>query len=206
MVETLESIAEEIRKCRKCDLWKTKTNYVPGEGSDRAKIVFVGEAPGREEDRQGRPFVGNAGKLLDELLASIGLRREDVFITNVLKCRPPGNRDPRPEEVEACSPYLVRQLNVIKPDVIVCLGRHSSSFVFELFGLKFRGISRERGEVRKVNSWGKEVYVVPVYHPAAALYRPQLKEILFEDFKKIGGLIKARKTKKNSTLSDFGLC
>ncbi len=200
--ETLKDIEEEIRNCKKCELWKSKTNYVPGEGKEDAEVVFIGEAPGREEDKQGRPFVGNAGKLLNELLESIGLRREDVFIGNVLKCRPPNNRDPKPEEIEACSPYLIRQLNVIKPDVIVCLGRHSASFIFDLFGLKFRGISRERGEVRKVRAWDKDVYIIPVYHPAAALYRPPLKEVLKKDFEKIGNLLKLKR--KNPTLSDFG--
>ena len=200
--ETLKDIEEEIRNCKKCELWKSKTNYVPGEGREDAEVVFIGEAPGREEDKQGRPFVGNAGKLLNELLESIGLRREDVFIGNVLKCRPPNNRDPKPEEIEACSPYLIRQLNVIKPDVIVCLGRHSASFIFDLFGLKFRGISRERGEVRKVRAWDKDVFIIPVYHPAAALYRPPLKEVLKRDFEKIGNLLKLKR--KNPTLSDFG--
>ena len=200
--ETLKDIEEEIRNCKKCELWKSKTNYVPGEGREDAEVVFIGEAPGREEDKQGRPFVGNAGKLLNELLESIGLRREDVFIGNVLKCRPPNNRDPKPEEIEACSPYLIRQLNVIKPDVIVCLGRHSASFIFDLFGLKFRGISRERGEVRKVRAWDKDVFIIPVYHPAAALYRPPLKEVLKKDFEKIGNLLKLKR--KNPTLSDFG--
>ncbi len=200
--ETLKDIEEEIRNCKKCELWKSKTNYVPGEGREDARIVFIGEAPGREEDKQGRPFVGNAGKLLNELLESIGLKREDVFIGNVLKCRPPNNRDPKPEEIEACSPYLIRQLNVIKPDVIVCLGRHSASFIFDLFGLEFRGISRERGEVRKVRAWNKDVFIIPVYHPAAALYKPPLKEVLKRDFEKIGNLLKLKR--KTPTLSDFG--
>ncbi len=200
--ETLKDVEEEIRNCKKCELWKSKTNYVPGEGREDARIVFIGEAPGREEDKQGRPFVGNAGKLLNELLESIGLKREDVFIGNVLKCRPPNNRDPKPEEIEACSPYLIRQLNVIKPDVIVCLGRHSASFIFDLFGLEFRGISRERGEVRKVRAWDKDVFIIPVYHPAAALYKPPLKEVLKRDFEKIGNLLKLKR--KTPTLSDFG--
>ncbi len=200
--ETLKDVEEEIRNCKKCELWKSKTNYVPGEGREDARIVFIGEAPGREEDKQGRPFVGNAGKLLNELLESIGLKREDVFIGNVLKCRPPNNRDPKPEEIEACSPYLIRQLNVIKPDVIVCLGRHSASFIFDLFGLEFRGISRERGEVRKVRAWNKDVFIIPVYHPAAALYKPPLKEVLKRDFEKIGNLLKLKR--KTPTLSDFG--
>ena len=200
--ETLKDIEEEIRNCKKCELWKSKTNYVPGEGREDAMIVFIGEAPGKEEDKQGRPFVGNAGKLLNELLESIGLKREDVFIGNILKCRPPNNRDPKPEEIEACSPYLIRQLNVIKPDVIVCLGRHSALFIFDLFGLEFRGISRERGEIRKLKAWDKDVFLIPVYHPAAALYRPPLKEVLKKDFEKIGNLLKLKR--RTPTLTDFG--
>ncbi len=207
--ETLEDIEREIKNCRKCELWKTKTNYVPGEGNEKARVFLIGEAPGREEDRQGRPFVGNAGKLLNELLSSIGLSRKDVFIGNVLKCRPPNNRDPTPEEVEACSPYLVRQLNVVRPDIIVCLGRHSSSFVFSLFELPFRGITKERGNIRKVKAWGKDVYIIPVYHPAAALYRPQLRDVLFEDFRKVGNVLRnlkgdGKNNSSNTTLSDYG--
>lgn len=200
--ETLRDIEREIKKCRKCELWRTKTNYVPGEGKESARVVFIGEAPGREEDKQGRPFVGSAGKLLDELLEGIGLSREDVFIGNVLKCRPPKNRDPKPEEIDACSPYLIRQLDIIKPDVIVCLGRHSASFIFDFFNLPFRGISRERGNIKKVKAWNKDVYVIPVYHPAAALYRPPLKDTLIEDFRKIGSLLEIKKN--NPTLVDFG--
>jgi len=200
-MESLGDIEAEIRKCKKCELWKTKTNYVPGEGNPKAKLVFVGEAPGREEDRQGRPFVGNAGKLLTEMIEKIGLRREDVFIGNILKCRPPNNRDPLPEEVEACSTYLIRQLDVIKPSIIACLGRHSASFLFNLFGLEFRGIGRERGRVREVERWGKKVKLMALYHPAAVLYRPQLRENLEKDFRVISGLFTQRK--KNPTLFDF---
>jgi DNA polymerase len=205
----LEQIAEEIRKCRKCELWRDKRNYVPGEGSDRSGIVFVGEAPGREEDLQGRPFVGNAGKLLTELIEEkLGLRRSDVFIANVLKCRPPNNRDPLPEEIEACKPYLLRQLEILKPSTIVCLGRHSASLLFEHFGIAFSGITRMRGKPFEAEAgWGK-VKLVAIYHPAAALYRPQLKEILEKDFSKLKEFVRVRHKAKanrilNKTLKDY---
>ncbi|AEA46645.1 type-4 uracil-DNA glycosylase [Archaeoglobus veneficus] len=200
-MESLEDIEAEIRSCKKCNLWKTKTNYVPGEGNPKAEVVFVGEAPGREEDRQGRPFVGNAGKILTEMIEKLGLRREDVFIGNILKCRPPNNRDPLPEEIEACSPYLIRQLDVIKPSIIVCLGRHSASFLFNFFGIEFRGISKERGRVKEVERWGKKVRLIAIYHPAAILYRPQLREMFEEDFAVIAGLL--REKKRSPTLLDF---
>jgi len=200
-MDSLEDIEAEIRRCKKCELWKTKTNYVPGEGNSKAELVFIGEAPGREEDRQGRPFVGNAGKLLTEMIEKIGLRREDVFIGNILKCRPPNNRDPLPEEIKACSPYLIRQLDVIKPSVIACLGRYSASFIFGLFGLEFKGISRDRGKVKEVEKWGKKVKLIAIYHPAAVLYRPQLRQAFEEDFSAIASLL--REKRRNPTLFDF---
>lgn len=200
-MDSLEDIEAEIRRCKKCELWKTKTNYVPGEGNSKAELVFIGEAPGREEDRQGRPFVGNAGKLLTEMIEKIGLRREDVFIGNILKCRPPNNRDPLPEEIKACSPYLIRQLDVIKPSVIACLGRYSASFIFSLFGLEFKGISRDRGKVKEVEKWGKKVKLIAIYHPAAVLYRPQLRQTFEEDFSTIASLL--REKRRNPTLFDF---
>jgi DNA polymerase len=200
MENRLEAIADEIRNCKKCNLWRTKMNYVPGEGSDYSGIVFVGEAPGREEDLQGRPFVGNAGKLLTELIQGLGLRREQVFIANVLKCRPPDNRDPLPEEIEACKPYLMRQLKVLRPSVIVCLGRHSASLLFEEFGVPFLGITRIRGKAFDAEAeWGK-IKLLAVYHPAAALYRPPLKETLEKDFSKLRGFVNgcSRDSKKNA--------
>ncbi|AIG99287.1 MULTISPECIES: type-4 uracil-DNA glycosylase [Archaeoglobus] len=198
-MESLDDIVREIMSCRKCDLHKTKTNYVPGVGNEKAEIVFVGEAPGRDEDLKGEPFVGAAGKLLTEMLASIGLRREDVYITNVLKCRPPNNRDPTPEEVEKCGNYLVRQLEAIRPNVIVCLGRFAAQFIFNLFDLEFTTISRVKGKVYEVERWGKKVKVIAIYHPAAVLYRPQLREEYESDFKKIGELC----GKKQPTLFDY---
>ncbi len=203
MSESLKDIEREIMNCKKCELWKYRTKCVPGEGREDAEVFLIGEAPGKEEDRQGRPFVGNAGKLLNELLEIANLKRGDVFIGNVLKCRPPNNRDPKPEEVESCSPYLIRQLNVVKPKLIVCLGRYASSFVFDLFGLKFGGIGKERGKIRKVKAWNT-VYILPTYHPAAALYKPQLKEVLVEDFRKIREVLK-KDTLKKKTLLDFGI-
>ncbi|RLI73548.1 uracil-DNA glycosylase [Archaeoglobales archaeon] len=206
-MDSLATIEEEIKKCKKCDLWSTKRNYVPGDGSENADVVFIGEAPGREEDLQGKPFVGNAGKLLTEMIEKIGLTRKDVFIGNVLKCRPPNNRDPTPEEIEACSPYLIRQLEVIKPKVIVCLGRFSASFIFELFGLEFTNISRVRRKVFNVERWGKNVSIIALYHPAAILYRPQLREEYEKEFGVIKDLIGANKKEKkkikNSTLLDY---
>ena len=199
---SLEEIAREITNCRKCQLWATKTKYVPGEGSERAEVVFVGEAPGREEDRQGRPFVGNAGKLLTEMIEKVlGLRRSDVFIGNVLKCRPPNNRDPLPEEIAACSPYLIQQLKTIRPEIIVCLGRFSASFIFELLNIPFNGISRVRGRVFDAEMDGRKVKVIATYHPAAILYKPQLREIFEGDFRTVASLLKNRKT--NPTLLDF---
>lgn len=201
-MSSLEEIAREISNCRKCQLWATKTRYVPGEGSEKAEVVFVGEAPGREEDRQGRPFVGNAGKLLTEMIENVlGLSRKDVFIANILKCRPPNNRDPLPQEIEACSPYLIRQLEVIRPEIIVCLGRFSASFIFELLNIPFSNISRVRGRVFESEMSGKKVKVIATYHPAAILYRPQLREIFEGDFRTVASLLEERKT--NPTLLDF---
>ncbi len=195
----LKEVEDEIRRCRRCELWKYKTNYVPGEGNPNAKIVFIGEAPGREEDIQGRPFVGKAGKYLTEVLKKLGVERKEVYITNVLKCRPPNNRDPKPEEIEACKPYLLKQLEIIKPDVIVCLGRFSSDVILSEFGLGFRGISRDRGKVFEVEKWDKIVKIIPTYHPAAILRNKGLAEYFESDLKKAVEVLK----RKPKTLLDF---
>jgi len=160
---------------------------VPGEGSSKAEIMFIGEGPGQKEDELGRPFVGQAGKLLDKLIESIGLKREDVYIANVVKCRPPGNRDPLPEEVEACRDWLDKQVEIIKPKLIVLLGRHSMTRF--LPNLK---ISADHGKPKR--RFG-QVYF-PVYHPAAALYRNGLLEDLKKDFKKIPKILEMIKTDK----------
>jgi DNA polymerase len=174
--EKLQEIAAEVCTCEQCDLWKTRTRAVPGEGNPQAKIMFIGEGPGYHEDKQGRPFVGPSGHLLDELLASIGMKRADVFITNVVKCRPPENRDPLPVEIAACSDYLDRQIATINPLVIVTLGRFSMAKFFP--GEK---ISAIHGRPRRI---GNRI-AMPMFHPAAALRTESYKVALREDFKKI---------------------
>lgn len=172
----LQQIASEIVVCTKCELARTRTKAVPGEGNANARVMLIGEGPGWHEDQQGRPFVGAAGKFLNELLNLAGLQREDVFITNVVKCRPPGNRDPLPDEIAACAPYLDRQIAAIDPDVIVTLGRFSMSRWFP--GEK---ISKIHGQPRKD---GRRL-IVPMYHPAAALHQGALKAVIEEDFTKL---------------------
>ena len=178
--ELLKEIAVEVSTCTKCDLCKSRTKAVPGEGSPHAKIMFIGEGPGFHEDKQGRPFVGPAGQFLDELLASINLKRSDVFITNVVKCRPPENRDPLPAEIEACHDYLMRQIAAIKPKVIVTLGRHSMA---QFFGSE--KISAIHGRARKVDGF----LCIAMYHPAAGLHQASLKDTIRADFKKIPTII-----------------
>ena len=174
--EVLKEVAAEASVCTKCNLCKGRTKAVPGEGNPHAKILFIGEGPGFHEDKQGRPFVGPAGQFLDELLTSINLRRSDVFITNVVKCRPPNNRDPLPEEIEACNDYLDRQINAIKPSVIVTLGRYSAG---KFFGKE--KISDIHGKARKKGNY----VCIAMYHPAAGLHQSTLKDVIRDDFKKI---------------------
>ena len=185
MEEDLEEIRKEVLKCRKCGLYRTRTNPVVGEGNPKAKIMFVGEAPGFNEDRMGRPFCGAAGRVLDELLESIGIKREDVYISNLLKCRPPENRDPQKEEISACSPYLERQIEIIKPKIICPLGRYSMRFLMEKYGLKdkIEPISRIHGRVFEISSLFQEIKIIPLYHPAVATYNINMKEVLKRDFR-----------------------
>lgn len=174
--EILKEVAAEVSVCTKCDLCKGRTKAVPGEGNPHAQVMFIGEGPGFHEDKQGRPFVGPAGQFLEELLASINLKRADVFITNVVKCRPPGNRDPLPAEIDACNGYLDRQIAAIDPQVIVTLGRFSMAKFFG--GEK---ISAIHGRARKID--GR--MCIAMYHPAAGLHQQSLKESIRSDFKKI---------------------
>lgn len=186
-------LEQTIKTCMKCGLCKQRKNAVPGEGSYDAEVMFIGEGPGRDEDEQGRPFVGAAGKLLTQLIESIGLAREDVFITNVVKCRPPNNRDPLPEEVSSCWPYLEQQIKMIKPKLIVTLGRHSMGRFLQ--GLK---ISEVHGQAKRAGGvWQERQVYLPLYHPAVALYDPGKRETLFDDFKKIPLLIKKIKESAN---------
>jgi uracil-DNA glycosylase family 4 len=175
--ETLQLIAQEVKGCTLCGLHVGRTRAVPGEGPPDAKILLIGEGPGYHEDRQGRPFVGPSGQFLDELLAMAGVRRSEVFIANVVKCRPPQNRDPQPDEIAACTEnYLFRQLEAINPMVIVTLGRYSMS----LF-LPGERITRIHGQPRTVNGW----LVVPMLHPAAALHQPQNRPLIEADFQRL---------------------
>jgi len=178
--ETLEQVASLVRNCTDCPLAGGRTNAVPGEGNPNAEVMFIGEGPGFQEDQQGRPFVGPAGKLLDGLLASIGSQRENVFIANMVKCRPPGNRDPAPAEIEACTKYLDRQIELINPKLIVTLGRFA-------FGRYFpgEGITKARGKLRMKD--GRKIF--PVLHPAAVLRREELRPTMIEDFKAIAGIL-----------------
>jgi len=175
--ESISLLADEVKACQKCPLYKFAKNPVPGSGSVNCEVIFVGEGPGEKEDEQGLPFVGSAGKLLDELLESIGLKRADVYIANIVKHRPPGNRDPKPEEVEACWPYLLRQIEIIKPKLIVCLGRHSLGRFLPTIG----PISSVHGRCFKKSNQ----HFMALYHPAVALYNGSYRKTLFEDFKKI---------------------
>ncbi len=178
---SLAELYEEIAACQRCDLAKGRTHTVPGEGPEDAEIMFIGEAPGFHEDRQGRPFVGAAGRFLEELLASIGLKREDVYICNVIKCRPPGNRDPLPDEIEACKPFLDRQIELIQPKLIVTLGRYSMARYFPN-----AQITRIHGRPKRI---GNRIYY-PMFHPAAALHQPKWRAIVEEDMLKIPQLLK----------------
>jgi DNA polymerase len=173
---TLDVIAEAVRACQKCRLCQGRTNAVPGEGSPSAALMFIGEGPGFNEDQQGRPFVGRAGKLLDDMFSTVPLKREDVYITNVVKCRPPDNREPQPDEVEACWPYLEAQIALLKPRVIATLGRHSLGRFFP-----DSKISRDHGRILR---W-REHTVFPLYHPAAALRSGAVMEALAADFRKL---------------------
>jgi uracil-DNA glycosylase family 4 len=177
VIEALQNLHQEVRECPLCMLSQTRTKAVPGSGDPRAQIMIVGEAPGQQEDLQGLPFIGAAGQLLNKLLASIGIAREEVYITNIVKCRPPGNRDPLPVEVTACSGYLDRQVDLIKPAVILLLGRHAVQRL--LPGLE--GISRVHGQL--VERDGRAY--VPLYHPAAALYNSFLVDTLEADFRRV---------------------
>lgn len=182
----VEELIGKIKNCKLCRLCEGATNAVPGDGSWKAEILFIGEGPGKEEDLQGKPFVGAAGKLLTQLIESLGMSRADIFITNVVKHRPPNNRDPLPDEVLACWPYLEAQVKIIKPKLIVTLGRHSMNRF--LPGLK---ISEVHGQPKRAGGiWQEKQVYLPLYHPAVALYDPRKKEVLFDDFKKIPLILK----------------
>jgi uracil-DNA glycosylase family 4 len=179
-MSALTDLYETIEHCQDCDLSKRRTRAVPGEGPEKANILFIGEAPGWHEDQQGRPFVGPAGQFLEQLLASIGLKREQVYIANVIKCRPPGNRDPLPGEIQACGKWLNQQIELIKPRMIVTLGRYSMARYFPN-----ESISKIHGKAKKHDN----VIYFAMYHPAAALHQGNLRKVIEEDMLKIPQLL-----------------
>ena len=188
--ETLAQIAKEVTVCQKCALYHSRKNAVPGEGPANSEIMFIGEGPGFYENEQGRPFVGAAGKFLDELLAEAGLKRPEVWIGNVVKCRPPGNRDPLPEELSACNEYLERQIAAIDPKIIITLGRYSMGKFMP--GVK---ISAIHGQMRQIG----DRYVIAMFHPAAALHQGSLKPAIIKDFAQLPKLLEqARTAQKHS--------
>jgi DNA polymerase len=191
--EQLEKLAKQIVVCTKCELHRSRKNAVPGEGPTHAEIMFIGEGPGAREDEQGRPFVGASGKFLDQLLEQAGVTRADVWITNVVKCRPPGNRDPLPNEVETCtSNYLQHQIKIVNPSIIVTLGRFS-------MGLFFKGakITQIHGQMRKV----EDRFVIAMFHPAAALHQLSLKSTIMADFAKLPELLKEARAELGKSTS-----
>jgi uracil-DNA glycosylase family 4 len=191
----LEAIAAEVRGCTRCPLHTTRTNAVPGEGHPDTEVAFVGEGPGFNEDRQGRPFVGRAGDQLVDWLAAIGWRREEVFITNVVKCRPPDNRDPQPDEIAACEPFLRRQLEALDPALIVTLGRHSMARF-----LPGARISEAHGTVRPADpaTGARDATVYALYHPAAALRSPEVKRVSFDDVAGVPAALEASRARRSA--------
>jgi uracil-DNA glycosylase len=181
----LALLHDEASGCTRCRLAQTRTQVVFGNGNPAADLMFVGEAPGFHEDKQGLPFVGQAGKLLDRLLEGIGLTRADVFVANTLKCRPPGNRDPMPDEKEACEPWLFRQIELVEPKVIATLGNHATK---QLTG-KDIGITRVHGREQPITLGSRELLLYPLYHPAAALYTPSMLTVLADDFARLPQLL-----------------
>ena len=185
--QQLASYEQAVSACTRCRLAEGRTQVVFGSGNPDAELMFVGEAPGFHEDQQGVPFVGQAGKLLEKLLAGIGLERTDVYIANVIKCRPPGNRDPQPDEIEACESHLFRQIELIQPQLVATLG----NFATKLLTGKPLGITRVHGQEQWTTLGGNRVQLYPLYHPAAALYTPRMLQVLEEDFARIPQLLGA---------------
>jgi uracil-DNA glycosylase len=183
--DDIEAYARSVAGCTRCRLAQGRTQVVFGAGNPRAELMFVGEAPGFHEDKQGLPFVGQAGKLLEKLLGGIGMSRADVYIANVLKCRPPGNRDPQPDEIEACESHLFRQIELIEPTIVATLG----NFATKLLSGRPLGITRVHGQEQETTLGSRTVTLYPLYHPAAALYTPAMLKVLESDFARIPELL-----------------
>jgi DNA polymerase len=188
MNRTLDEIRDDLADCRRCSLSETRTNLVFGVGNPAAEVMFVGEAPGRQEDLGAEPFIGAAGRYLNSLLALAGLKREEIYIANVLKCRPPDNRDPRPEEIELCTPFLREQVKAIRPEILVTLGNFATRFILKTD----RGITGLRGQVHIAGRFS----VLPIFHPAAAIYDRSKEPIMEDDFRLLGRLIAKRREER----------
>jgi uracil-DNA glycosylase family 4 len=179
----LGDVAAEVVVCTLCSLWKSRKKAVPGEGNSKARIMLIGEAPGSSENLQGRPFVGVAGRFLENMLSEIGLSRDEVFICNVVKCRPPRNRVPRPVEVQTCTPYLERQIEIVEPEFLVTLGSCSTAYVFSRANFPFASITAVRGRIRQASLHDVKMTIFPTFHPAAAMYSVKYREQIAADFK-----------------------
>ena len=180
-----DELYSEVEQCSKCSLCKSRTQIVFGDGDINSKILFIGEAPGAKEDLEGKPFVGHAGKILGDLLQKNGFKRENIYITNILKCRPPNNANPTKKQVEMCTDYLKRQIDLIKPDFICPLGNFSTAYILELFGFESKPIGLVHGNLFEFDAdWGK-TNVLPLHHPAATIYNRRLTDVLKNDFSKV---------------------
>ena len=182
----IKTLNKQITNCKKCHLWTTRKHVVPGEGNVNADVMFIGEAPGKVEDETGRPFVGRAGKLLDDTFKKVGITRQDVFITSILKCRPPNNRNPRKDEVEACTPYTLEQIKIISPKVIVPLGNVALKWLNKMFGLNIGPITKSHGKCYNAKQFGMKIKIMPIYHPAYVLRGlPSRRPVFESDMQKI---------------------
>ncbi len=181
----IEEITSEVLSCTQCRLWKQRRHAVPGKGDSQARAMFVGEAPGRNEDLAGVPFVGAAGRILDELLRRVEIPREEVYITNIVKCRPPRNRNPRSDEISTCTGlYLSRQIHALRPRVLILLGRHAATHIFETVGIQAGSITKIHGTVHEISPYGFSLIAIPMLHPAAALRSARYRALLERDFQK----------------------
>ena len=189
----IKELSIDINNCKKCSLWKTRNKPLVGDGLVDADVLVVGESPGYNEDLQGKAFVGEAGRVLDKMLSLINLERDEIYITNILKCHPPKNHDPNQQEINACIGYLYRQIDIIQPNIILTLGKYASKEIFNRFNLQFSKISELHGRVFEAETNYGKIKIVPLYHPAVACYHNEMLDILKKDFINIGGVVRTRK-------------